>query len=443
MRILLRKFDTINIMNDSLDAQIKELEEKQYALNQEAYYLSLKKEGFSDEAIEHFKQEDHDFLKNAQQFASHYQTLKTHFFGYPGNLTNDTPLISRLRKLESSLFYINNAGDPFERGDNSMDGKVYEQELIHLFFKRYNLDPQTSWGYITSGGSESNQWAIRAAYAKFEKARFYFSKASHYSIQKALTVGTKDLFPYTVVDVVSAKHEAIDVEKLLKIIRLHYTQDQEVPLLLLTWGTTQLGSLDDVKSITQSLRNENIPYYCHVDAAFYGGIPLNQIEAPVCPSLEDLGADSISISFHKFFGVPDINSIVLSRHKVDGQWIDYLGHHDTTVSGSRTFSIFSATKRIKEVWERSPQDWYIRNVRWMEEALKRNSIDYHRDDRSNIFVISKPSEAFLKKYHLASFGGKSKTMSLSHFIVNPFHTLEELKQFVDDLKQETRKSLDL
>lgn len=430
-------------MNDSLDMQIKELEEKQYALKQEAYYLSLKKEGFSDEAIERFKLEDQDFLKNAYQFASHYQTHQSRFFGYPGNLTNDTPLISRLRKLESTLFYINNAGDPFEQGDNTMDGKIYEQELIHLFFKRFGLDPKTSWGYITTGGSESNHWAIRAAYAKFEKARFYFSKASHYSIQKALTVGTKDIFPYTIIDVVSTKHEAIDVDKLLTIIRFNYTQHQEVPLLLLTWGTTQLGSLDDVQAITQSLRSENIPYYCHVDAAFYGGIPENQIEAPVCPSLEALGADSLSVSFHKFFGVPDINSIVLSKHKVDGQWIDYLGHYDTTVSGSRTFSIFSATKRIKEVWERSPHDWYIRNVRWMEEALRKHSIEYHRDDQSNIFVISKPSETFLKNYHLASFGGKSKAMSLSHFIVNPFHTQEELKQFVEDLSLETKKSLDL
>lgn len=428
---------------ESLTREIKRLEHELYTLQQEEHYASLSEAGFSLEAIQRFKQEDQQALEDAENFTEHYRSFQPQFFGYPGNLTNDTPLIKRLRKLETELFYVNNAGDPFEQGDNTMDGKVYEQGLIQRFFKRFGLNPQTSWGYISSGGSESNTWAIRTAYSKFAKARFYFSSASHYSIEKALSLPTKALYPYTVIGVESTKHEGIDVKALLKTIEENYEKHQEVPLLLLTWGTTKLGSIDAIQAITQHLKLKSIPYYCHVDAAFYGGIPENQIDAPVCPSLETLGADSLSISFHKFFGVPDINSMLLSRHHADGQMISYLGHHDTTVSGSRTFSLFSATQRILEMMERSPDDYYIKNVRWMEDALKKHGIPYHRDGQANIFVINKPSDAFLKRYHLASFEGASKAISLSHFIVNPFHTIEDLEAFIDDLKHEAKNPLDL
>ena len=335
---------------------------------------------------------------------------------------------------------MNNAGDPFERGHNHFDGKAYEQELLHLFFKRFSLNPETSWGYISSGGSESNEWAIRSAYDKYEKARFYFSKAAHYSIEKTLRLAHKDLYPYTIIDVISSTHEAIDVHKLIAEIQKNYTLKQEVPLLLLTWGTTKLGSIDDVEQITRRLIDLKIPYYCHVDAAFFGGIPPHLKDAPICPNLDTLHADSISISFHKFFGVPQINSIVLSKHKADGHYVSYIAHRDTTVSGSRSFAIFSATQRIKEVFERTPADWYAKNVEWMIKALNEANIPYHRYGLSNIFVIAKPSDKVLRKYHLSSFEGKKYPDSCAHFIINPFHTIDDLQQLIYDLKEDVKNT---
>ncbi len=423
---------------DKLLKEIDKLNKQVYKLEQETYYENLKF-SFSNEEVETFRKEDQVFLENAQIFKTSFNLQQANFFGYPGNLNNDSPVVQQLRLLESKLFYVNNAGDPFERGHNSFDGKVYEQALLNLFFKRYALDPQTSWGYITSGGSESNHWAIKNAFSKFKKARFYFSKAAHYSIEKSLSVKDKQIYPYTIIDTISYKHEAIDVNKLMDTAIYNYQKYEEVPILLLTWGTTQCGSIDDIQEITHALIDLKIPYYCHVDAAFFGGIPANQIDAPVCPTLKELNADSISISFHKFFGVPQINSVVLSTTKTDGKTISYLAHRDTTISGSRSFAIFSASQRIKEVLERSPKDYFKRNVEFVEQAIISKNIPYSRDGYSNIFVIPKPSESVLQKYHLASFDGKENKDSCAHFVINPFHTEDELNKFILDLEDDFKK----
>lgn len=386
--------------------------------------------------------EDKEFIKEAKDFVEFYTQERHHFFGYPGNLTEDSETVKQLRELETKLYYVNNAGDPFEQGDNSYDGKKFERRLLNLFFKRYKMDPQTSWGYITSGGSESNWWGIKTGFINYPNGHLLFSNAAHYSVLKAITIGNKALLNYSMIKTVSSRNEAIDISLLMNKVD-EIVQKGQVPILLLTWGTTKLGSLDDVRTITTLLKEKGIPYYCHVDAAYYGGLPENQVDAPVIHSLDTLNADSISISFHKYLGVPAINSIVLSKHKGSGSYISYIGHHDTTILGSRTFPILSATQRIKEVFERSETDEYCKNVRWMEKQLLDNKIPYHKDGLSNIFVISKPSDFFLKKYHLASFEGKDGKINCSHIIMNPFHTENEITELINDLKNENLREPNL
>ena len=419
--------DTITKI-DTLKNDIKTLQEALFKLETEQFYQNADQHSAST-----WIQEDLAFLQRAQAYRSDFNALSGSFFGYPGNLTTDSPLVSRLRHLEAEMFYINNAGDPYEQGDSALDGKVFEREVLALFYEKFGMDEKNSWGYVTSGGSESNTWAIRNGFRKYPNGRLYFCEAAHYSVLKAVTNGSQTLFPYTVIPQLSIADERIDQKILIDTVIEHYREDHQEPILLMTWGTTKLGSCDQVSDITSSLRKLNIPYYCHVDAAYFGGIPNHQLEAPVCPSLQVLGADSVSVSFHKFFGVPDINSVVLSKDKADGNFVAYLGHRDTTVSGSRTFSIFSALQRIKEVLHRSPDDFYCRNIRYVESKLVENRLSFFRAPLSSIFVIPCPSKSFLKKYNLASFEGASGKITLAHMIINPFHTQNELDVLISDL----------
>ncbi len=418
---------------ETLETELKKLNQKKLDLQQLLFYQDYYRQGYDKQMIEDFITEDSETLVEAETFKSNFNALRNHFFGYPGNLTDDSPLVRQLRYLEAELYYVNNAGDPFENSYGSLDGKIYERKVLELFFKRFDLNPDTSWGYITTGGSESNLWGILNGFRKYPKGRFYFCEAAHYSVEKAVMNGDNPVFPFTKISTTSKNTDAINVTELIKSIKDNFIQNNEIPILLLTWGSTKFGSIDDIKVITQKLLDLNIEYYLHVDAAFYGGIPRNQIDAPVCPSLKELNAHSLSISFHKFFGVPDINSVLLSYEKPSGLNIAYLRQHDTTLSGSRTFSIFSAYQRIKEVLERSPVDLYRKNILAFETLVKDYPVEYHRDGLSSMIIIPLPSLELLDKYQLAAFEGSGGEISLAHFILNPFHQYLELETLMKEL----------
>ncbi len=423
--------------------QIRTLKRSIQVLKEELFNLEnqLYQQNTDPTQSTQWMKEDKAFLKNAQMYQQIFKALSSNFFGYPGNLSTDSPLVSKLRQLEAEMFYINNVGDPYEHGASALDGKVYERAVLSLFYERFELDENESWGYVTSGGSESNTWGILNGLRKFPQGHLYFCQAVHYSVLKAVTNGSVDLFPYTVIEQYSSSDERINKERLLERIVHQWETQRQAPILLLTWGTTKLGSIDEITEITHQLFNFKIPFYLHVDAAYFGGIPNNQIDAPVCPSLKVLGANSISVSLHKFFGVPNINSVVLSKDKGDGNFISYLGHRDTTISGSRTFAIFSALQRIKEVLQRSPKDYYCRNIRIFEQALIKHHLIYFKAPLSSIFVIPLPSNLFQSKYHLASFEGASGKLSLAHIIVNPFHSKQELEILINDLIIEQKEKV--
>lgn len=116
----------------------------------------------------------------------------------------------------------------------------------------------------------------------------------------------------------------------------------------MTWGTTKTGATDDVAEIIKRLNALNIPHYIHLDAAMYGGIPKNQINAPILPDLKNLDVDSVSVSLHKYIGSHTVNSVVISKNKPECDVVDYIGMTDTTTAGSRSFAPFSTMQRIIE-----------------------------------------------------------------------------------------------
>lgn len=405
-----------------IKAQRRLLDKVLVNLESEIYYSKMESTGVDANDINRYKEQDREALTNALAFKDSFNGLRNTFFGYPGNLNLDSPLVRYLRKEEAELYYVNNCGDPYEEGNSPMDGKEFEREILRLFYKKFGIDEDRGWGYVTSGGTESNTWAIRNGFRKYPDGMLYFCGSAHYSVEKSVLNGNTEIFPYTVILKGSGPSEKIDSTALLEAIK----KNSRPAVILLTWGTTKLGSVDDVEYISSELKKLGIPFYLHVDAAFFGGIPNNQKQAPVCPTLDKMGADSVSVSFHKFFGVPNINSVVLSKDKADGKEISYLGQRDTTIAGSRTFPVFSALQRMREVLERSPEDYYSKNVEYFQAALEKKGVNYFRDGHSNIFIVPRPPEDVLKKFQLPTFEDSDGNITLAHIIINPFHTMGEM-----------------
>jgi hypothetical protein len=156
-----------------------------------------------------------------------------------------------------------------------------------------------------------------------------------------------------------------------------------------------------------------IPHYIHIDAAFYGGIPSNQVQAPKVGSFDVWGYDSVSVSMHKYIGYPAAKGVLISVKKPIGKFIDYIGQEDNTVLGSRDVPAFSLRQQVMEVLLYSDPEDYSRGICTFEDMLKTANIKYSQfidgDCRGNIF-------AFLVNKDADGYGGICKYWQLSEFV---------------------------
>ena len=441
-----REVASIRGQLEMTENELQRLQERRLQLGRLLDYDKLRKDGFSGVEVSRFAQEDDFAIVSAQRYINHDLELREHMFGYPANMTKDSAMTRYLRIRETELPLMNNCGDPYDAGNYLMDSKGYEQALLNKLFKHFGLDVEKGakpWGYITTGGSESNKWGIHNGLRKFPNGRVYYSQSAHYSVGKSVKIG----FDNSKNDITLIKHseislqpnsEKIDTDVLLSQIRQNWKLNQEPAILLLTSGTTKTGAVDDVEFISKTLKAENIPHYIHLDAALFGGIAKNQINAPKAPNFEDLGIDSISVSLHKYFGNHDVKSVVITRETPNAPKVDYIGQYDSTTAGSRTFNPFSSLQRVSETLDRTMPQEYGKNVALFESMLKQFNIKYSRAENSNIFVIDEPSVRISQKYQLSDFedNGEKK----SHIIIFPYHKPEKMLELVSDLIQDVKAS---
>ena len=228
----------------------------------------------------------------------------------------------------------------------------------------------------------------------------------------------------------------IDLEVLFETVTTNYQKYGAPAILVLTHGTTKYGVCDDVDTIVAYLNKHNIPHYVHLDAALYGGIPNNQIEAPLILNAKQRGINSICVSMHKYIGFPDVHSVFVATEKPECKEIAYIGQHDTTVSGSRSIPAFALYNHILEQLNNQNSDTYVKNIVFFESELKNAKIDFYREPLSNIFVIQSPNESVCKKYQLSCFYEyeNGKQVEKAHIIIFPHHEKVEMQKLIQALK---------
>ena len=393
---------------------------------------------------------------------------KTHF-GYQMNLTKRPFLVDFFRIMESFEVIQNNFGDiqdisdievvddpdnPRVSGNNyAMDTKSLEWDIIRLFVDNLRLPKQPRlvelrqnpkkykdgcWGYVTSGGSESNLWGILQGFARFPEGTLYFSEGAHYSVGK----GAKGR-SYQIIQQTSADDDSIDSAALIKAVKGNWEKSKKPAILLLTSGTTKYGAVDDVALIKKHLVEMEVPHYLHVDAAYYGGIPKNQIDAPIIGGIEEWGYDSISISMHKYVGYPAAKGVLISTKKPAGNFIDYIGQEDNTVLGSRDVPAFSLRQQVKEILQFSDPGDYIKNINAFAETLDSAGTKYvlwsNGPIKGSIFVfkVNKKAQDYqniCKRWQLSEFVGIDGLHRV-HAIVFPFHTKDKLDLLAEDMSR--------
>ncbi len=371
-----------------------------------------------------------DIAREAEDFYAKNGKAVKRMFGYPARHVPLSPRTQYLLLMHYAAPLSNNCGDVDERGNYAMDTKAVEKNILRLFADKFDMG-EDFWGYVTSGGSESNSCGITLAFNCYPTGVLYYSAAAHYSVEKYARL-------YDHVEIPTVGQDVMDVNVLFEAIERRWKEEKRPANIVLTHGTTKYGACDDVDGIVAFLRDRGIPYYIHVDAALFGGIPNNQAGAPLIQNAKARGIHSICVSLHKYIGFPDVHSVFISTQKPSSHKVAYIGQHDTTVSGSRSIPAFALYNHIQEQLEDRPKTEYVENIEFFERLLQRANVPYYRAPQGNIFVIDAPDEEATQRFQLSCFTEEieGEKVEKAHAIIFPHHGKKQMTELVDALRKE-------
>ena len=149
--------------------------------------------------------------------------------------------------------------------------------------------------YFTAGGSESDNWALKAvAFAKKEKGKHIItSKIEHHAILHTCEYLEKNGFEVTYLDV--DEHGLVSIEKLKQAIR------EDTILISIMFANNEIGTIEPIKEIGAVAHEHGIVF--HTDAVqAYGHVPIN---------VDEMNIDLLSASGHKINGPKGIGILYI------------------------------------------------------------------------------------------------------------------------------------
>lgn len=347
---------------------------------------------------------------------------RDYFLGYPVSKDFDYSEIANFLQ-----YPINNLGDPFEGGTYRVQTHEIEKEVVSFFAELFRADPNDFWGYVTNGGSESNLYGLYLARELYPKGMVYYSESTHYSVRKNI-----HLLNIPSIVIRSQENGEIDYEDFENTVKLN----RHKPAIVLgTFGTTMKEAKDDVAKIKSILNNLAIrDHYIHCDAALSGVYGPFMDPRPAF-DFED-GADSISISGHKFIGSPFPTGVLLTKKSFRNRvstGISYIGSLDTTITGSRNghsaLILWYAIKKLGVAGLRKRYQHSLEVAEYCEQQLKDIGVDAWRNPNSITVVLPKVAPEVKNKWQLATEG------NVCHIICMPNVSKQQIDDCVADIVQ--------
>ncbi|MCG8673112.1 MAG: aspartate aminotransferase family protein [Pseudomonadales bacterium] len=254
------------------------------------------------------------------------------YFHHPKYMAHlNTPVTNHTILAEFIQACVNTSVDTW---DQSAGGTFIEQKLIDWTMERIgyipadkNADGHGGDGIFTSGGTQSNLMAMLLARDNYclehlnghsiqlhglpqqaSRFRFFTSKISHFSVQKAaalLGLGYDAVIP---VDV--DEHFRMDPIKFRKAVE-QCAANGDIPVAAVaTMGTTDFGSIDPIAEMADVCNEYNM--WLHADAAYGCGLLVSEKYGA---RINDINlADSVTVDYHKSFLQPVACSAFIAKN---------------------------------------------------------------------------------------------------------------------------------
>lgn len=151
--------------------------------------------------------------------------------------------------------------------------------------------------YFTAGGSESDNWALKAAAEAYETKGKHIitSKIEHHAVLHTCDYLESRGFEITYIDV--------DENGILKLDQLEEAIRPDTILISIMFANNEIGTIQPVKEIGEIARKHGVIF--HTDAVqAYGQIPIN---------VDEYGIDMLSASGHKLNGPKGIGFLYIRK----------------------------------------------------------------------------------------------------------------------------------
>ena len=159
--------------------------------------------------------------------------------------------------------------------------------------------------YFTAGGSEADNWAIKAAAESYkDKGKHIITSAiEHHAVLHTCQHLEKQGYEVTYVNV--------DEYGVIKLDELEAAVRPDTILITIMAANNEIGTIQPLKEIGVIAKKNGIPF--HTDAVqAYGHIPLN---------VDELGIDMLSASGHKFHGPKGIGFLYIRKGVRIGSYV--------------------------------------------------------------------------------------------------------------------------
>ncbi|MBQ7452752.1 MAG: cysteine desulfurase [Clostridia bacterium] len=243
--------------------------------------------------------------------------------------------------------------------------------------------------FFTSGGSESNNWAIKGiARANRAKGNHIITSAiEHPSVLESCKALEKEGFEVTYIPV--DDKGVVDYTEIVKAIR------PETVLISIMSANNEVGTIEPIRAIAELANMSDIPF--HTDAVqAIGAIPFN---------VHEMNISALSLSAHKFGGPKGIGVLYVKKGVKIDKFIDG-GHQErnlragtSNVPGAVALgkAIEIATENLEE------NNKKLRNIR--KYFLKQVSERIH-----NISLNGHPSQRLLNNVNISFEGVEGEAL---------------------------------